>query len=156
LSANGQKNVYCRGCAYAWQASSATRKAASSARTLVLLGQRDGRRRASRPPDPAGHRQFQREIERVDAECEPEHVVDFDFSAGDAYWQSTGAFWRGVRAAWEAVYAERDSFEYLEVVDGEEMFAPLFEHAERLEGGEPYDAAAAAEVIRATFARHLR
>jgi hypothetical protein len=42
------------------------------------------------------------------------------------------------------------------VVDGQEMFVPLFEHAERLDGGEPYDAAVAAEVIRATFARHLR
>jgi len=61
-----------------------------------------------------------------------------------------------VRAAWEAVYAERDAFEYLEEVDGQEMFVPLFEHAERLDGGEPFDAAAAAEVIRATFARHLR
>jgi len=85
-----------------------------------------------------------------------EHVVDFDFSAGDAYWQRTRAFWRYVRAAWDGVYAERDSFEYLEEVDGQEMFVPLFEHAERLAGGEPYDAAAAAEVIRATFARHLR
>lgn len=37
-----------------------------------------------------------------------------------------------------------------------EMFVPLFEHAERLDGGEPYDAAAAAEVIRATFTQHLR
>jgi hypothetical protein len=36
------------------------------------------------------------------------------------------------------------------------MFVPLFEHAERLAGGETYDAAAAAEVIGATFARHLR
>jgi hypothetical protein len=85
-----------------------------------------------------------------------EHVVDFDFSAGDRYWQRSGEFWRDVRAAWDAVYAERDSFEYLEEVDGQEMFVPLFEHAERLDGGEPYDAAAAAEIIRATFARHLR
>jgi hypothetical protein len=85
-----------------------------------------------------------------------EHVVGFDFSAGDRYWQRSGEFWRDVRAAWDAVYAERDSFEYLEEVDGQEMFVPLFEHAERLDGGEPYDAAAAAEVIRATFARHLR
>jgi hypothetical protein len=54
------------------------------------------------------------------------------------------------------VYAERDSFEYLEEVGGQEMFVPLFEHAERLDGGEPYDAKAAAEVIRATFERHLR
>src|SRR6185503_19879463 len=85
-----------------------------------------------------------------------EHVVDFDFSAVDSYWQRTGQFWRDVRAAWEGVYAERDAFEYLEEVDGQEMFVPLFEHAERLDGGEPFDAAAAAEVIRATFARHLR
>jgi hypothetical protein len=85
-----------------------------------------------------------------------EHIVDFDFSAGDRYWQRSGRFWRDVRAAWEAVYAERDVFEYLEEVDGEEMFVPLFEHAERLDAGEPYAEAAAAEVIRATFARHLR
>jgi hypothetical protein len=32
----------------------------------------------------------------------------------------------------------------------------LFEHAKRLAGGEPYDAAAAAAVIRSTFAKHLR
>jgi hypothetical protein len=85
-----------------------------------------------------------------------EHVVDFDFSAGDRYWQRTGVFWRDVRAAWDAVYAERESFEYLEEVDGQEMFVPLFEYAERLAAGEPYDPAAAAEVISATFARHLR
>jgi len=85
-----------------------------------------------------------------------EHIVDFDFSAGDRYWQRSGEFWRAVRTAWDAVYAERDTFEYLEEVGGQEMFVPLFEYAERLDGGEPYDAAAAAEVIRATFARHLR
>ena len=85
-----------------------------------------------------------------------EHVVDFDFSAGDRYWQRSGPFWRDVRAAWGRVYAERDTFEYLENVDGQEMFVPLFEYADRLDNGEPYDAAAAAEVIRSTFARHLR
>lgn len=85
-----------------------------------------------------------------------ERIVDFDFSAGDRYWERTEEFWRDVRAAWDAVYAERETFEYLEEVDGQEMFVPLFEYAARLDDGEPYDAAAAAEVIRATFARHLR
>jgi hypothetical protein len=85
-----------------------------------------------------------------------EHIVDFDFSAGDRYWERSGRFWRDVRAAWAAVYAERDTFEYLEEVDGQEMFVPFFEYAARLDEGEPYDPAAAAEVIRATFARHLR
>jgi hypothetical protein len=54
------------------------------------------------------------------------------------------------------VYAERDTFEYLEEVDGQEMFVPLFEYADRLDGGESYDAATAAEAIRSTFAKHLR
>ena len=85
-----------------------------------------------------------------------EHVVNFDFSAGDQYWQRTGAFWRDVRAAWDAVYAERDTFEYLEEVDGQEMFVPFFEYAAKLDEGDAYEPAAAAEVIRSTFARHLR
>ena len=80
----------------------------------------------------------------------------FDFSAGDGYWQRSGGFWRDVRAAWAAVYAERAAFEYLEEVDGQEMFVPLFEYADKLDNGEPYDAAAAADVIRRTFAAHLR
>jgi hypothetical protein len=85
-----------------------------------------------------------------------EHVADFDFSAGDRYWQRTGEFWRDVRAAWQRVYADRDAFEYLESVDGEAMFVPLFEYANRLAEGAAYDPAAAAAVIRQTFAKHLR
>jgi hypothetical protein len=85
-----------------------------------------------------------------------EHIVDFDFSAGDRYWQRSGEFWRAVRDAWAAVYAERDTFEYLEVVDGQEMFVPLFEYADELDGGAPYDAGRATEVIETTFDRHLR
>ena len=68
----------------------------------------------------------------------------------------SGEFWRGVRAAWDRVYAERDAFEYLETVDGQDMFVPLFEYAERLDNGEAYDSAAAAAVISRTFAAHLR
>ena len=67
-----------------------------------------------------------------------------------------GEFWRDVRAAWGRIYAERDSFEYLETVDGEEMFVPLFEYADKLDNGDAYDAAVAAAVINRTFAKHLR
>jgi hypothetical protein len=85
-----------------------------------------------------------------------EHVVDFDFSAGDRYWERSGGFWGRVRDAWADVYRERDSFEYLEEVDGQEMFVPLFEYAERLDAGESYDAATADAIIRNTFEKHLR
>ena len=82
-------------------------------------------------------------------------IVDFDFSAGDRYWQRSGPFWRDVRAAWDRVYAERDSFRYLETANGEEMFVPLFEYAERLDNGEAYEASVAAAVVSRTFAAHL-
>jgi Family of unknown function (DUF6607) len=85
-----------------------------------------------------------------------EHVADFDFSAGDHYWERSGRFWADVRAAWAKVYAERDSFEYLESVDGEAMFMPLFDYAGKLDDGEDYDPAEAAAVIERAFSKHLR
>ena len=80
-----------------------------------------------------------------------EHVTGFDFSAGDRYWEKSQTFWRDVRAAWEDVYARRDEFQMRATVDGHEMFEPLFDYAARLEAGEPYDAKAAADLIRKTF-----
>ena len=85
-----------------------------------------------------------------------EHVVDFDFSAGDRYWERTGEFWRAVRERWARVYAERDEFAIAPEAGGREMFEPLFDYAARLESGEPYDAAAAARVNDETFAAFLR
>jgi hypothetical protein len=85
-----------------------------------------------------------------------ERVADFDFSAGDRYWQHTSDFWRDVRDAWKRVYAERDAFEYAQEVDGHAMFEPLFEYAEGLDTGGKYDARAAADVIRRTFSTYLR
>lgn len=85
-----------------------------------------------------------------------EHVVDFDFTAGDRYWERSAPFWRDVRAAWAKTYAERERFELLDKVDGHEMFEPFFEFAAELEDGKPYDAAAAAGLIRTTFNAFLR
>jgi hypothetical protein len=85
-----------------------------------------------------------------------EHIVGFDFSAGDRYWQRSAVFWADVRSAWERVYAERERFEFLEEVEGREMFEPFFEYADALDNGRAYDSAAAADVIRRTFATFLR
>lgn len=32
-----------------------------------------------------------------------QRIVDFDFTAGDRYWQQTGPFWLQVRAFWSAL-----------------------------------------------------
>jgi hypothetical protein len=81
-----------------------------------------------------------------------EHIVGFDFSAGDRYWQRSAEFWRAVRVAWDGVYAARDRFEILDKVDGAQMFEPLFAYANDLDEGKPYDDKAAADLIRRTFA----
>jgi hypothetical protein len=85
-----------------------------------------------------------------------EQIVGFDFTAGERYWQRSGVFWRDVRNAWERVYAERERFEFLEEAEGREMFEPFFEYADALDNGQDYDSAAAADLIRRTFATFLR
>jgi hypothetical protein len=85
-----------------------------------------------------------------------ERIVGFDFSAGDRYWQRSAPFWADVRLAWDRVYRERERFDFLEQVDGREMFEPFFEYAAELDAGRAYDSAAAADVIRRTFATFLR
>jgi hypothetical protein len=71
-----------------------------------------------------------------------ERIVDFDFSASDAYWSATGDFWSAVREAWAArIDAGRD-FEVARRCEGEEGFVPSFRYAARLEAGEPLDAEA--------------
>src|SRR4029079_831861 len=64
-----------------------------------------------------------------------EHIVGFDFSAGDHYWQRSADFWRAVRVAWDGVYAQRDRFEILDKVDDKHMFEPLFDYADGLDSG---------------------
>jgi hypothetical protein len=79
-----------------------------------------------------------------------ERIVDFDFSAGDRYWERTEPFWQDVRNEWERIYAERDEFALAPA--SREPFAPMFEYAERLHEGEPYDARDSRAFVRRTLA----
>lgn len=60
-----------------------------------------------------------------------ERLLDYDFSAGDAYWQETSAFWAEVRAYWDALYASQDTFSLQDSADGMPMFMALFTLAEQ-------------------------
>jgi hypothetical protein len=62
-----------------------------------------------------------------------QRIKDFDFSAGDAYWQKTGDFWRIVREEWQAIVRERKAFHLREEVDGQALFMPFFEYAETVD-----------------------
>lgn len=59
-----------------------------------------------------------------------EHIVGFDFGAGDAYWQATGPFWAGVRDAWAEVLRQHDRFTLRPEVDGQPLFQAMFSQAD--------------------------
>jgi hypothetical protein len=55
-----------------------------------------------------------------------DRVLDYDFSAGDEYWQNTGAFWSRVRHYWDALYKAESAFSFVKSVEGMPMFMALF------------------------------
>ena len=85
-----------------------------------------------------------------------ERIVGFDAPPATAIGSGRRSSGAPVRMAWEGVYAARDRFGILDKVDGRQMFEPLFEYADGLDSGKPYDAAAAGELIRRTFASFVR
>ncbi|MFK7829068.1 MAG: DUF6607 family protein [Congregibacter sp.] len=60
-----------------------------------------------------------------------ERIRDFDFSAGDKYWDLTREFWAAVRDYWSQLYQQKEGFELASRVEGTPMFMTLFELAER-------------------------
>ena len=59
-----------------------------------------------------------------------DRVLDYDFSAGDDYWQDTGAFWSRVRHYWDAIYKAESDFRFVKSAEGVPMFMALFGMAE--------------------------
>ena len=73
-----------------------------------------------------------------------DRVLDYDFSAGDEYWQDTGAFWSRVRHYWDALYEAESQFSLAKSVKGVPMFMALFDMAgEEFESTEDMDRAIA-------------
>jgi hypothetical protein len=84
-----------------------------------------------------------------------ERLRNFDDSAGRRYAERTEPFWREVRAAWDDVIAARRQLVLRAAPDQAQLFLPLFEHAERLYEGEPFDATTARRVARETVRSYL-
>lgn len=79
-------------------------------------------------------------------------IVDFDFSAGDEYWKKTENFWRLVREEWSSITRKNTSIKLREKVDSTELFMPLFEYAEAVEGKSADDIRA---FVKRTLAAYL-
>ena len=59
-----------------------------------------------------------------------DRVLNYDFSAGDDYWQDTGVFWSRVRQYWNALYKAESEFSLVKSIEGMPMFMALFGMAE--------------------------
>lgn len=84
------------------------------------------------------------------------HIVDYDFSAGDAYWRRTAPFWREVRRAWDEVFARHDSFRLRAEVDGQRLFEVMFALADELTGDRSIDTETARTRIAGELDRFVR
>jgi len=83
-----------------------------------------------------------------------ERIVDFDWTAGDDYWEQTSPYWADVRAVWQEYFAAQPALTILEEANDTPLFAHLFEQAEVLTEGE-YDSARTREVVRNILADYI-
>lgn len=84
-----------------------------------------------------------------------ERIVGHDFSAGDDYWEQTGAYWADVRAAWDATFARRGRFTLKSKVDGKPLFEKMFAFADDFRKNGEYDATQGRAFIGETLANYL-
>jgi hypothetical protein len=81
-----------------------------------------------------------------------ERITGYNFDAGDVYWEKTESFWRDVRTYWSQVYESSQTFEVKKRVDGEIMFATLFDMADR-----PYEnSESRQQIIKQTLRRFVQ
>jgi Family of unknown function (DUF6607) len=84
-----------------------------------------------------------------------ERLTGFDDSAARRYAERTEPLWSEVRAAWADIAAHHREFTLRAPPDQAQLFAPLFEYAEKLYEGEPLDRAAARKLARETVHGYL-
>jgi len=84
-----------------------------------------------------------------------ERLRGFDHSAGDRYLVRTGPFWQAARAAWAEIIRERRRFTLRAPPDQGQLFTPLFEYAERLTEGAPWEPQTGTAFARKTVRGYL-
>src|SRR5262249_51937600 len=84
-----------------------------------------------------------------------ERLDDFDDAAARRYWERTQAFWNQVRVACADIAATHPASRLRAAPDQGRLFTPLFEYADRLADGEPYDAQTARAFARETVQGYL-
>lgn len=84
-----------------------------------------------------------------------ERIKDHDWSAGDRYLARTEPLWQAVRAQWSALLARDEPLRLRGAPDKDQLFVPLFEHAQKLEEGETIPAAKTQSFAKEAVADYL-
>jgi hypothetical protein len=84
-----------------------------------------------------------------------ERLKDFDPSAAERYLERTAPFWTAVQEAWAEIARERRRFTLRAAPDQGQLFTPLFEYAEQLAGGTPWEPEAGRTFARKTVRGYL-
>ncbi len=61
-----------------------------------------------------------------------ERIRDYDFTAGDRYFERTRSFWEAVRAAWDRRFAANAGLTLVAAVDQADLYVPFFERADAI------------------------
>lgn len=85
-----------------------------------------------------------------------DRIINFDFSAGDEYWELTSQYWEDARVVWANMFASEDQHTIVPAVDGVPLFAVLFEQAEEMSAMANYDSAEARENIRDALEKYFQ
>jgi hypothetical protein len=80
-----------------------------------------------------------------------EHVKDYDFTAGQSYFERTEPFWAEVRSAWRELAQQSPQFRLRAPVDQGKLFIAFFEYADELTEGKAFDRAEARALIERTL-----
>ncbi|WP_405239117.1 DUF6607 family protein [Lentisalinibacter orientalis] len=59
-----------------------------------------------------------------------QRISDYDWSAGERYWQRTAPFWRQVRAAWSEILRRHETVRVAKQADGRSLVMTMFSLAE--------------------------
>ncbi|HEX7812149.1 MAG TPA: DUF6607 family protein [Burkholderiales bacterium] len=68
-----------------------------------------------------------------------ERIKDYDFTAGKEYFERTEPFWAEVRAAWREIGRNGRHISLQAPVDQGQLFAPFFDYAGKIAGGEAFN-----------------
>jgi len=83
-----------------------------------------------------------------------QRLSDYDWSAGERYWQRTAPFWRQVRAAWSEILRRHESVRVAQQADGRSLVMTMFSLADSATA-DGFDADAARVKIDAVLDRYV-